>query len=154
MRLRRHLRPGCSPAAISSTSMQCCSKNPSGRCWSHRDEIRVSKPFRVIEDGNHLWKHTVNRNFLWFRYRDAAYSGYLVWSKFMAFATSVGSVTGCAWAAIERPVIAGPRHRDRSSSAGIYGRRGNHPPFCRAACRSSPEVVHYCQQTSQPARPP
>ena len=24
----------------------------------------------------------------------------------MAFATSVGSVTGCAWAAIERPVIA------------------------------------------------
>ena len=34
------------------------------------------------------------------------YSGYLVPSKFMAFATSVGSVTGCAWAAIERPVIA------------------------------------------------
>jgi hypothetical protein len=23
---------------------------------SNRDEIRVSKPFRVIEDGNHLWK--------------------------------------------------------------------------------------------------
>src|SRR5215469_11835868 len=34
------------------------------------------------------------------------YSGYLVPSKLMAFATSVGSVIGCACAAIERPVIA------------------------------------------------
>jgi hypothetical protein len=28
----------------------------------------VSKPFRVIENGNHLWKHTVNRDFLRFRH--------------------------------------------------------------------------------------
>ena len=34
------------------------------------DEIGVSKPFGVIENGNHLRRYAVNRNFLRFRRRE------------------------------------------------------------------------------------
>src|SRR6266540_7012165 len=37
---------------------------------------------------------------------NAAYSGYFARSRLKALASSVGSFTTCAWAAIERPVIA------------------------------------------------
>jgi hypothetical protein len=36
---------------------------------SNGDEIGVSKPFRVVEDRNHLWQQAVDSDFLGFRYR-------------------------------------------------------------------------------------
>ena len=66
----------------------------------------MTKPVRVIEDGNHLWKHTVDGDVLRFRDRERRVFGVSRPSRFSALAISVGSVTGCAWAAIESPVIA------------------------------------------------
>lgn len=98
--------PISTPPIAAETGVKCSIKGSSGGCCSNRDEIGVSTLFRVIEDGNHLWKHTVNRDFLGLRHRKRRIFGVSRAKQAQCLRDFLGSSTVCASAAIERPVIA------------------------------------------------
>src|SRR5260370_27499999 len=57
------------PPMDAETGVKCSIKGSSAGHCSNGDEIGVSKTLRVVEDGNHLREHSVNRNFLGFWHR-------------------------------------------------------------------------------------
>src|SRR5260370_928399 len=56
-----------------------------GQSGLDRHEIGVTKTFRVIEDGDHFWKHTVNRDLLRLRHRERRIFGVSCLKQFHGF---------------------------------------------------------------------